>query len=641
MPAAEEMFTQLYFAFWNIWSWWPWGNSSDNGTAKPYLLTKGKHTLYIGSMNKDLKIDKLLITNDAKYRPFGINQEYYTPSFEPATIIDYHSRTRAERGAGEAAGWWRRSQEQWKIEYDGLIRNHYLMARETTSTEANDSRVALIEKIDYTTYDASLRFTIVPTTHTTDMRVYLSYLSPENAEYLNLDKSQLTYVLLQNGTKKVERKTGIGPIKPGAWHSLELHRRRTSLSVELDSARVGTFELALPRAGKFGVGSARGGVGFDDVIVKPSDDPDAAFSFASMDTASRKDWDLVRNDRATTWTGAAPLGKGDLLVYRAPAWSNSQLEMEMAPSATANFSVFFPFQTKKKNVELRFLATSGTLNVVYARRLDGREETKELGRRPFNPKRDRVQIQSINGLYAIFLNDEKLYECNEYGLLDGTLALMQGVDGGSLPVQKLMVTRKDLIYDSFPANRNAELNPEWTVQDGHWKVNAAMEGAGTQGDGQLTARAPGTIYLGQEQWLSTTMQISADFSLESDFALLGWVDASGWLELHCRKEKVEIRKVRDGSPITLAECTVPSLKDGWHKIDFFLGKTTVTGKIDGQQVLSIPFQGMRGRSGIKNYGSYAAFDNLILQVLDTDKSYSGLIRPVDTSFVDIERALIK
>lgn len=639
-PAADEFFTQLYFAFWNIWSWWPLGYRVDNGYAKPYSLTKGRHILYIGYMNKELKIDKLLITNDAKYRPYGVIQDHYTSSFEPTTIIDFHSMTRPDSGPIEATGWGHSPEDRWSIAYDDIFRNHYFLARETTGTQTIQ-KLALINNINYFTYDASLRFNAIDTTHTSDVTVFLSYLDEKNAERLTINDGRLTYVRVKNGVKVSEKNTAIGRVKQGAWHTLDLHRHRTSLSVDLNSTRIATFELPLPLVGKFGIGSVQGGVGFDDVIVKPSDDPETLISFAAMDGAARKDWDLVRGDHVTTWSASELLQAGDQLMFHAPCWSNSQVELELERVDALDITLLFPWQSRDKHLELRLTGTGNKLTLSYTRKLNELEEKKVLGQRLFNPEHDRLRLQSINGLFAIMLNDEKLYESNEYGLVEGTLGFVVNKDMARLPVRTLKILRLDMVYDSFPLGQSGELSPEWTVQDGRWKVISELEGAGTQGDGQLAGLSPGTVLIGKKQWRSTSMQLAADFSQDPDFALLGWVNASRWTELHCGKGRIEIRKVCDGSPITLASVPAPALKEGWHKIDFLLGSTTIAGKVDGIPTISTACQGGMGQSGIKNYGSYAAFDNLILQVLEIDKGSTGLIRPVDTSFIDIENSIIK
>ena len=250
-----------------------------------------------------------------------------------------------------------------------------------------------------------------------------------------------------------------------------------------------------------------------------------------------------------------------------------------------------------------------------------------------------LKVQCVKGMYAVLAGVQKLIEANEYDCPLGTVAIRMGADAKRIPVGRMQIERKDLIHDNFPLSSAQALMPGWRVKNGVWKVAAVLDGAGAAADGQLVARGPGTLLLGQDSWLATVMQVSAYFDEASRFALLGWVYDKSAYELLCQSGALELRKITQNSPVTIARTRVPELCAGWHMMELGLGEKEVSVKVDGKPVLRrTVLRAEKGWVGLRNYGDYAAFDNLDVQIVSqSEEDAMGAVKPADTSFSDIER----
>ena len=251
-----------------------------------------------------------------------------------------------------------------------------------------------------------------------------------------------------------------------------------------------------------------------------------------------------------------------------------------------------------------------------------------------------MSVQSVKGLFAVFANGKRMIETNEYDLLKGTVAILCHHDMPALPVQRLEVKKKDLVIDSFPIQSSGALSSNWQIQEGTWKVMPVLEGASADEDGQLVALGKGSVLIGEESWRNYLIQISASFDESEEFALLGRVDRDSALELYCRGREIEIRKVVSNSPITLVRANLPELSSGWHKIGFALGDAGATVEVDGVERLRWKLYASKGKAGIRNYGEFAAFDNLTIHIISKEKKQIDKIKNVDPLLLDIENAIM-
>jgi hypothetical protein len=113
------------------------------------------------------------------------------------------------------------------------------------------------------------------------------------------------------------------------------------------------------------------------------------------------------------------------------------------------------------------------------------------------------------------------------------------------------------------------------------------------------------------------------------------------LELLCQNNQIELRKLYKDEPVTLAESKSVELSGGWHRIEFGFGPRAVWAKVDDRECINLALAAGKGCLGLRNYGDFAAFDNLTVQIVSTAEESMGSVKPVDQALVEIENSLLK
>jgi hypothetical protein len=633
---------ELIFAHWNIWSWWPWGGQYDTGVAQAYSLTAGKHTLLIGNMSYGLRLDKILVTNDPEYVPFGPNQHYYTGTFEPPEIRNAHDWIRHK--TAKATGWTPSLNGNWETMKEQFSGNHYYFVSIGSCTETIENPAyALIRDLECAFFEANLSLVLQPTTTsaTADAMLIFSFLDPQNFNAVRFTREAVELLHVRKGECSVIQAASCSLTLRAKPYRAIVRRNRTGLSVELDAREVLSARLPIPGPGSIGIGSYSGGVGFDNIEVLPLDDPDASFDFTCRDDKALPDWSVIREGREIPWTGTNAFNKGDVVLYKAPFWSNSEISAQISDKAKGAFSILFPYVDSSRYIEVKFnKCSNGSVEVI--RHIDDSQQTCGIAKVDFYAmKEQRIAVQSVKGMLAVFLNGNRLIETNEYNLLVGTVGIQLGNDVEYLPIERIEIKRKDMIFDNFAVDGSGTLSSNWLIQDGTWKVASILEGDFSRHDGQLVALGKGTVLTGEETWREYFIQTSIDFSESTKVSLVGWANREGSLELFCAQNKIRLRKVAYNDPITLAMASIPDLSSGWHRIGLIVANDHAIAEVDGIECLRVNLRGTKGRAGLRNYGDFVAFDNLTIHIISKDKKSIPKVENIDSNVFDIETDIMK
>jgi len=650
-PPPEVKPVRLETAFWGVWSWWPWiGYPSsyiaiNRGRAVPLRLRKGKHKLILGNMNAGLRIDRILVTTDSKYTPFGLQEHYYTGTFEPLEILGGHGDRTVPP---EATGWTGSPASSWSIEEQRITRNHFFYAAPISSREAYTTpTMAWIRNLECDV--VSVEFDLVFPENIeckpdTDFLLLLGLKDSTCFEALHF-RTRGVDLLRFRDSKPTVLKSARFPSSSKPWQpkSVSVTRRRTDIRVEMNTMSVLHSQLPFPDLGAVGIGSYSGGIGFDNIEVSPLADPFAEFDFPKAEAEALRDWVVLRNGAERQWSPHEGLERNDVLLYKAPFWSGSQVRVALTPEAgkTSSFSILFPYADSKNFVQLRVEPRSGG-QVELIRHVDGKEHPGKKARLTVQPSGQIVLVlQSSRGLVSVFQEDRKLLEVNEYNLFEGTIGFHFPEAIEALPITSLSVERKDVVVDTFPLDQSGSLLPHWQVVSGSWIVRSVLDGDPDSADGQLIAQGKGEILIGQDSWQSYLAQISAYFGQDTDFTLLGWVGADVSMELHCTNAEIELRKVYSGTSTVLSKTPVSGLSEGWHRIDVAWGDKEIAAQVDGRQMLRAPVSGGTGKAGIRNNGQESVFDDLTIHVLSSQSRKMPQVKRVDPTFKDIEGQLLR
>jgi hypothetical protein len=646
---------RLEVAFWGVWSWWPWTESTDyyvtfdKGQAKPFRLSKGNHTLYLGNMSAAFRIDKILVTSDQKYVPFGVKEHYYTGTFEPAVIVDAHDQYQRRPAVPlEAVGWNAYPSAAWSVREQPIGGNHYYFAADVSPENMHTTpTMALIRNLKCDLFTA--RFDLIfpeKREHELEKEFLLLFNLKDSTEFETLHFKNTGVELLRfRDSKSSVLKSARFPLLSERWRpqTVFVRRGRTDIRVEIDSRTVLEANLSFPGSGMIGVGSYTGGVGFDNIEVCPLADPSAEFDFPKAEAEALRDWVVLRNGTERQWSPHEGFERNDVLLYKAPFWSGSQIRIALAPEASgiARFSLLFPYVDSNNLLELKIDPRSGG-ELELIRHLNGTQERGKKANLMLSPTGQTVLVvQCSRGLFCTFQEERKLLEANEYNLFEGTIGFHFPEAIKALPITSLSVERKDVVVDTFPLDQSGSLLSGWQITDGNWRVGPVPDGDPENSDGQLVAQGKGEVLIGQGSWKTYFMQISAYLGQDTDFGLLGWCGADGFMELHCTKTDIELRKVCSGASAVIAKANVPQLTDGWHRIDIAWKEKEVTAEIDERQILQAPVSGGTGQAGIHNYAQHATFDDLAIHVLSSQVQATPQVKPVDPVLKEIEEKVFQ
>jgi hypothetical protein len=658
-PSTKEK-RWLWFSHWGVWTWWPWNtplrkSKYNVGKAEAIHLEKGEHSLFIGNMSLGLKVDKILVTNDPDYVPFGENEHHYTGTFEPVDIKDVHRQV--EKGLAKATlaaiGWDSYPPGKWRIDKEPSGQNHYYFIptgwRAVPEASFGPAH-ALIRDLAGYCFEVRCQIFIPQKTiaSKTDALIVFGFQAEGNFDAVRFSDDGVSLIQSRVGQRTtIQHLAEYQLVQRPQPYLLSVRRGRTDLSIAVDSLEASSTHLSLPRLGSVGVGSYTGGVGFDNVKLDLLEDPSAEFDFTLKDGQNLPDWILIHGKKQSAWTPGNPLQKGDILLCMAPFWSNSELSINLAQEGARRFSLLFPYVNSE-----RFLETAVDLNsqggIEVIRHYDGKTESWGKFSQDFNKEEQpKLAVQSVNGLFAVLLDGNRIIEANEYELTEGTAGILIKDDEADLPIQHIAIAQKNTIIDSFPLIPAGALLPHWQVQAGEWKTASIMDSQHEDADGQLVALEAGTALIGKDTWQNYLLQISALFDESTELALLGWVEDGrdlmddATLELLCTSNSLTLRKVVGDQMISLAQAPVPGLSSGWHRIGLTLGKRTVTAEVDGKEVLREELLEKTGRAGLRNYGEFAVFDDLTIHLVSEVKERKAEVNPFDSIIKGILDEIIK
>ena len=341
-PPDRDKFTIINFSYWNIWSWWPWGGQTSNDRAKPHQLKAGWHTLHLGYMNQGFKVDKILVTSDPDFIPYGASQHYYTSTFEYVRVVDLHDNYQKIKAKPPQTGWDPRPPAWWSVSEDKLTGNHiFSLARLADSSKTLERpAMALIKELDFQLFKARASIYVPPAPGPggQDAMLIFGFKDMQNYHALLWAQRRLQVVQVKGGTAHILKSAPWALTARGKPYHVFLQCLRTTLSVDVDAARVLTLKQPLPPRGQAGVGSHSGGVGFDDINFVPAEDPQAGFDFTANDERALQDWRMIRGGKQGVWTSRDGFHQDDLFLYQAPAWSNSQLRLALLRDQKTPFS---------------------------------------------------------------------------------------------------------------------------------------------------------------------------------------------------------------------------------------------------------------------------------------------------------------
>jgi hypothetical protein len=335
-----------------------------------------------------------------------------------------------------------------------------------------------------------------------------------------------------------------------------------------------------------------------------------------------------------------PGEKGDVVFYKAPFWSHSEATVSFSDRRASTVSLLFPYVSGQHCLETRVeLGPAGCVELLR----HTRRGEESLGKaRVAWPRRGRpsLAVQCVKGQVAVFANHQRVLESNEYEILSGSIAV-QSQSPGRFALRTLRVAEKNLVIDNFPLIGSNLPSADWRVLEGTWRVVPADDEAEGGGDGQMVANGKGFIAIGRDEWNSYLLQISAKFGPSTRIGIAGWVTNDGSLELVCQPGRVELSKRSQGNEASLAAADVPGLTAGWHRIGLAVYENEVVAEVDGTQCLRFqPGRAEQGCAGLRNYGDFAAFDNLTIHLLSVGKKKAEAVEKRDPLLFEIERSVL-
>lgn len=641
--ASRTLPVGMGLGIWGVWVWYGWEQGLDNSKPKPHALREGENRLFIGDMRSDAKFDKILITDNPRYVPFGASESYYTSTFSPPAW------RRSAHGMNDQAratdtGWEPVPAKAWEVVEEPVSDNWlYQVAPLSSATLAH----SLIRKFEAQTFEASLkcyRQAAEPASGS-DALLLFGWTDPSNYNAARLGSHSADILEVRQGVEHILATAPFAFEARKAPYDVRVRRTRDCLSLSVDGRDVGSLRAPYPQAGQAGLGTTTGGVAFDDVVVSPLDDPESNFDLFASEDKALGDWVLVRDAKESRLATKSELRKGDLLLYKAPSWSDSEVKVSLKQGERGAFSVLFPYASADRFVETRLnYGASGAIGLELIRHLGGEAKSCAVSTGTLAAtSAPCLSFQCIKGLFAVFLDGKRVLETNEYDLLEGTMAFAIHDDRMACPVREVAIRRKNMIVDNFCLSEGGHLDSMWQTTGGDWKIAPVLDGDWGDGDGQLTIRGPGTTLLGKETWRAYLLQVSVLVSDSSEVALLGWNDrqADRSLELFCRPGEIQFRKVVAGNPLVLARTSVPSLTPGWHRLGFALGQDGLVGEVDGSECLRMLMPSGKGCAGLRNYAGPAAFDNLTVHIVAEERERNDVVGGKDEGLVDIEDAMLK
>ena len=371
------------------------------------------------------------------------------------------------------------------------------------------------------------------------------------------------------------------------------------------------------------------------------DDPSVSFDFSNLGDPTWHDWIITNGKDAVPWNPSIPPPAGEKLIYCSPHWGGSEMSASIDPTCGSTVSLLFPYRDEKHYVETRIVPGPRVRIEVVRHQPNSNASLGEAVLDDAAGTSLTLGLQSAQGLFAVFVGGRRLIEANEYALLDGTMAILLGGGVKYFPIRRIDIRRNEMLHDSFPAIPSGALTTSWRVARGTWRVATDLESDIASDDGQLVAQGEGEIYIGEDQWAESTMEILARFDTETELALLGWAHQGEEIELDASLGRIRLRKVVNNISVVLAEAPVAGLGDGWHRLGLNLGQRSVEAEVDGRRVVSVPMAGGKGCAGLRNYGPLGVFDDLTIRVLSREKTPESGVKPVDSGVMDIEESISK
>jgi len=366
------------------------------------------------------------------------------------------------------------------------------------------------------------------------------------------------------------------------------------------------------------------------------------FDFSVPEDRALRDWDLLRSREQIAWTEKPTFASGDTLVYNGSAWSNSDVSLDIAPGQTGKITLLYPLNGPENYMATTLDLRPMDYSVQVLRRHKG--EQHAIGRSSAvyeTANRTELTVRSVGGLFVVFVNNTRLIETNEYDLTEGTVGIRVEEATNQFPVERLHVRRVNLLLDRFPILDGENLGAIWEISRGSWKVAPSFTAKSRNNDGQLLAMGEGLVLLGQDSWEAYNVEISAFFEEATRVAVIGWAKDDTFLEFYCERDTAEIRKSVGGDRVSLVSCSLQGSSTGWHRLAFALHDNEVTAQIDGEEVLRWGPVLSSGRAGIFNYGDYAIFDDLAVQVTSIAKENVDIRVETDPVLLEIEDILLK
>src|SRR5262245_36089903 len=169
------------------------------------------------------------------------------------------------------------------------------------------------------------------------------------------------------------------------------------------------------------------------------------------------------------------------------------------------------------------------------RRWNGNEERREfLYVDPDWTTENSVAIQSVKGLWTVFVNGRCAIETSEHDLLEGTLAFEPHQEMPGLPIERVVIEKRTMIVDNFAAVASGRPAACWRIIDGSWRVATILRSEGSGDDAQLSIRGAGTALIDRRPLRRSLLQVSAWIGASSDFALVAGWNRESAIELHYR-----------------------------------------------------------------------------------------------------------
>ncbi|HEY3390275.1 MAG TPA: hypothetical protein VGK38_11925, partial [Prolixibacteraceae bacterium] len=412
-------------------------------------------------MSYGLRLDKLLITNDMDYIPFGANAVYYNGSFEPPELVYVHDQNKKVADIEpKAIGWHANFPTRWAIMKDPVTANHfYFVSKDAKSV---DLAYSLIKDLQCCFFSA--RFSILHFSELSnidpDILFVFGFQDKNNYHAVRIHQNNIILFQMCSGEKKVIRTAHALLPKNKESTTIAINLQRNVLSMECENQKIFSARLPIPPRGLVGIGSIKGGVGFDDFEIHPRDDAKADFDFTVKTDPALHDWKLIRRAKEEDWKPETSLCQGDLLIYHAPRWSNSQLSLEFMESLVYPISILFPYADAQNYMQITFEGPCGR-EIKLLRRRNGQESNLGHARLPGDQnKLHTVTIQSIRGLLALFVDNVRVLEANEYDILEGTVGLLIQKNESRMPLKKVRIEEKKVITDNFSLIGQGELAPE-------------------------------------------------------------------------------------------------------------------------------------------------------------------------------------